>query len=130
MIVTRQGLEATDATRLVIVVAPDSVMRRSLEFALTAEGFLTVSLPTIGSALNSQHAGTAVCTIIDDNAVEDWSSADEMLGRFLVPIVLLLGERERPVTTPSVIAVSKPFLGEPLIAAVNAIVGRQSTGAT
>lgn len=118
------------ATRLVIVVAPDSVMRRSLEFALTAEGFLTASLPTIGSALNSQYAETAVCAIIDDNAIEDWSKLDDTLRRFPGPIVLLLGEGDRPVTLSSVIAVSKPFLGEPLIAAVNAIVARQSTAAT
>ncbi|MEQ1955044.1 hypothetical protein [Mesorhizobium sp. CN2-181] len=107
----------TTAT-LVLVVAPERDFRRSLEFALEAEGFAVETHARTSDAFVSTRAQEADCTVIDDAAIEDWRAAEEQFRRFGRPVILLVG-RIRPVPDlPFTTILTKPFLGTPLIETV------------
>lgn len=106
------------ASTLVLVIAPDKDFRRSLEFALEAEGFAVDPHASISHAFLSSRVEVADCAVVDDTAVEDWQMAKEEFRRFARPVVLLAG-RIRPIPyLPFTTIVTKPFLGNPLIEAV------------
>lgn len=103
---------------LILVVAPERDFRRSLEFALEAEGFAVETHAGTADAFNSPQGVQADCAVVDDAAVEDWRSAEEAFRRFGKPVVLLVG-RIRPVPAlPFTTVLTKPFLGMPLIETV------------
>lgn len=111
------------AAILVLVVAPDSDFRRSLEFALETEGFAVASHGSTLSAFGSPGAMAADCAVVDDAAVSEWRRAGEEFERFGRPVLLLAG-RIRPVPSlPHTTVLTKPFLGNPLIEAVRQSVG-------
>jgi FixJ family two-component response regulator len=111
------------AAALVLVVAPDSDFRHSLEFALEAEGFAVASHDCTDEAFASQRATEASCAVVDDRAIQNWREADTEFRRFGKPVVLLVG-RFRPLPElPLLTVLAKPFLGYPLIEAVRAAVG-------
>lgn len=111
------------AADLVLVVVPDTTFRRSLVFALEAEGFAVRSHAHASQAFSSRSAGQAVCAVVDDDAVEDWRAAAFEFGRFARPIVLLAGPFRDVPALPGVAVVPKPFLGAPLVDAVRLAAG-------
>ena len=123
----RESLEhLVDRSPLVLVVAPDKDFRRSLEFALEAEGFTVDSYGSMAGAFASSRAEEAGCAVVDDTAIGKWPEVEKESRHFGRPVVLLsdrIGTMPRlPLTT----VLSKPFLGNPLIEAVRQIV---TTGA-
>jgi CheY-like chemotaxis protein len=118
------GATSLTAAVLVLVVAPDKDFRRSLEFALEAEGFVVDAHATTSNAFDSQRAHEADCAVVDDAAIDDWRTADQEFRRFRRPVVLLVGKiRPMPDLLFATI-LTKPFLGNPLIEAVrDAVMG-------
>ncbi len=104
---------------IVLVAAPDGAFRRSLQFALESAGFATDGSPHATGAFASKAAGQSVCAVIDDRAIDDWKRAPEQFTRFGKPVVLVTDLIDGRAALPNVTVVIKPFLGEPLIEAVN-----------
>lgn len=106
----------------ILIAAPDTVLRRSLEFALESDGFRVCAHPNASDALASADARQAACAVLDDDAIEDWEQAGEQFRRFAKPVILLVGLFHAAPDLPFVKPVMKPFLGEPLIEAVRSAV--------
>jgi FixJ family two-component response regulator len=108
----------------VLVAAPDTAFRRSLEFALESAGFGTSGHLRVTGAFASEEASQAACAVIDDHAIDNWKLAPDQFRQFAKPVILLTGRFHAAPALPLVTLVIKPFLGEPLIEAVrNAIAG-------
>lgn len=115
----------------VLVAAPDTAFRRSLEFALESAGFETSGHVRLTGAFASDWANRALCAVVDDEAIDNWKLAPDQFRRFAKPVILLTGRFHAVPALPLVTLVIKPFLGEPLIEAVrNAIAGVHSQHAT
>jgi len=109
----------------ILVVAPKPEFRRSIEFALEAEGFGVESHALLASALESPLAEVADCTVIDDHAVNAMNGGWVALSRFKQPIVLL-GNHEQPAgLPPHVTVLLKPLLGRSLIDTVIAVIAQR-----
>ena len=109
------------AAILVLVVAPDKDFRRSLAFALEADGFAVDTHARSSNAFASQRANDAECAVVDDAAIEDWRMAEEEFRRFGKPVFLLV-DKIRPIPDlPFTKILTKPFLGNPLIEAVREV---------
>ena len=106
---------------VVVIVAPHDGFRRSLEFALEAEGFFIESHALLTAALESPLAMSAACAVIDEDAIRDQSGLPEMLDRFGTPVILLVDRLRRLPGTGRVSALTKPLLGNALIDAVRGI---------
>ena len=104
--------------QIILVAAPDAVLRRSLEFALESDGFRVTAHPYAADAFASRSASRAACAVVDDAAVGDWGQAREEFGRFARPVILLVGISRTAPELPQVRPLVKPFLGGPLIEAV------------
>jgi hypothetical protein len=104
---------------MVLVAAPDEAYRRSLQFALESAGFVTDGSPLATGAFASRAAEESVCAVIDDRAIDDWRRASQDFTRFGKPVVLIADLLDGRAAMPNVSVVIKPFLGEPLIEAVN-----------
>lgn len=109
-------------TSMVLVVAPDSGFRRSIEFALGAEGYDVDSQAQLSTAITSPLAPLVCCAVIDEDAIKDWADAWQSLGRFPMPIVLLV-DRPRPEPDGMTILV-KPLLGDALVETVRHVITR------
>jgi hypothetical protein len=117
----RSGEASLTAATLVLVVAPDKDFRRSLEFALEAEGFAVDSHASSAIAFVSPRAHEADCAVVDDAAVQDWRVAGEEFRHFGRPVVLLVGRIRSVPSLPFTTVLTKPFLGNPLIEAVREV---------
>lgn len=109
------------ATTLVVVVAPDKDFRRSLEFALEAEGFAVDAHASISNAFASLRARQAGCVVVDDAAIEDWGLVEGQFRRLARPVILLASKAPPLVDQAFTATLTKPFLGTPLIDAVREV---------
>lgn len=110
----------------VLVVVPDPELRRSVEFALEAEGFWVDSHALLAAALQAATAGQMVCTVVDENAVSGRSGIADRLDPVPRPIVLLVDRlRNVPETTSHIAILTKPLLGRRLVDTVVALVGNE-----
>ncbi|MEZ5782896.1 MAG: hypothetical protein R3D70_15020 [Rhizobiaceae bacterium] len=107
---------------LVLVVAPDSAFRHSLEFALEAEGFRVSAYETIAKAASSKMFPCAACAVVDDKAVVDLRDDVEALQNTGKPLLLLTSESRKLPPLPMARILTKPYLGELLVDAVLASV--------
>ena len=101
----------------ILVIAPDIDLRRSLEFALEAEGYAVAARPQIDVALLSAGARFD-CTVLDHGAVVAPPSA---LIDFCVraqPIVLLSNSAILWLSEWIAVTVEKPTPGGALSAAI------------
>ena len=115
---------ALAVTSMVLVVAPDPGFRRSIEFALEAEGYGVESRAKLSSATTSPAASLACCAVIDENGTEDVADAWKFLWHFPKPIVLLV---DKPWSLPEpdgMKVLVKPLLGDALVEAVRHVVAR------
>jgi hypothetical protein len=102
---------------IILVVAFDPELRRSIEFVLEAEGFTTEAYALLAEAAASPVARRAACTVVDEDAVLD-RPFGEALRQFAGPVVFLTQRlRPRPVR-PGVTVLVKPALGGVLVEAV------------
>ncbi|MBZ9674448.1 DNA-binding response regulator [Mesorhizobium sp. ES1-1] len=107
---------------MVLVIAPNPGFRKSLEFALEAEGYVVDSQAQLAKAVASPLASSIRCAVVDEDAVPDWASGRHALARFPGPIILLV---DRPWTSPEpegVLILVKPLLGNALIRAVDHVI--------
>lgn len=107
---------------LVLVVASDAALRRSIMFLLESERFDTIGHPQATAAFASPHADRAACAVIDEDSIEDWRIAPAEFVRFAKPIILLVGLACRVSDVPLLRHVTKPFLGEPLVKLVRSAI--------
>jgi CheY-like chemotaxis protein len=107
---------------MILVVAPDPELRRSIEFLLEMEGLEVVSLAELPAAL--EYAGVSrTCTIIDEDAISGCLNGWERVADIQPPIVLLV-DRLGPIPERyKAMIVRKPLLGQLLIDAVRAVIG-------
>lgn len=103
---------------VILIAAPDTSFRHSLEFALESDGFRVYAHSYASDALTSVDARRAACAVLDDDAIGDWEQTREQLNSFAKPVILLVGLFHTTPDLPFVKPVMKPFLGEPLIEAV------------
>jgi len=108
---------------MVLVIAPDRDFRRSLEFALEAEGFRVFAHDGIDGLLALPRSGEVACAVVDDTALESRRSAAEEFMRFGKPVLFLSDWKPLPLDLPNTVVLTKPFLGGPLIDAVRSVIG-------
>jgi DNA-binding response OmpR family regulator len=116
------GDTSLTASPLVLVVAPDKDFRRSLEFALEAEGFAVDSYGSMAGAFASSRAEEAGCAVVDDTAIGKWPEVEKEFRHFGRPVVLLSDRIGTMPSLPFTTVLIKPFLGNPLIEAVREVV--------
>ena len=109
----------------VIVVTPDVAFRHSLTFVLESSGVEVLSYDALGPAFGSPQAQHVGCAVVDDDAIHDWQYAQGLFASFRHPVILLIDQYRSPQEVPYARCLAKPFLGEPLLQAVqDAIVGK------
>jgi hypothetical protein len=85
-----------------LIVSPEDDLRRSLQFALQAEGFSVVAVPTAIGMTSSRFADFE-CLVMDEKSVDIGSGEPPDLARAGRPVVLLADHPE---------AVAAPWIGE------------------
>lgn len=111
-----------DAPRL-LIIAPDDDLRRSLTFALEAEGYAVTALAEAGSDV-AVGTGHYACTIVDQAALAATESAARAFCAAAQPVVLLANSPVSWLPWEGVRVVEKPMLGESLSQAVQGAVNR------
>lgn len=109
-------------TSMILVVVPDAGFRRSIEFALEAEGYGVESRAQLSTATTSPAASLICCAVIDEDAAEDGADAWKFLWHFAKPIVLLV---DRPWSLPEpegMKVLVKPLIGNALVETVRQLV--------
>jgi DNA-binding NtrC family response regulator len=103
----------------ILVIAPEADLRRSLEFALEAEGYLVDSQSSI-DATETGPAGPYDCTVLDERAVT--LAASDILAFCMRagPVVLLSNFPIAWLSGKIAGRVEKPTLGRELSVAVMA----------
>ena len=109
-----------DTGSVILVAAPNAALRRSIVFVLASERMVTEAHGDAASLFASARAAHAVCAVVDDEAIDDWRQAHTLFACFARPVILLVGIAEKVPDAPQLTQLVKPFLGEPLIAAVRA----------
>ncbi len=110
----------------VIVVTPDAAFRHSLTFVLESGGVAVLAYGALDPAFGSPQARHAGCAVVDDEAVHDWRYAQELFRSFERPVVLLMDQYRAPRDVRYARCLAKPFLGEPLLQAVQAAIAGES----
>jgi hypothetical protein len=106
----------------ILVVAPNEHLRRSIAFALEAEGFGVVSHPLLAGALASSPMMSHACIVVDEEAVAYPPSAWEELSRLSGPIVLLVDKLRTGPESAGMAVLHKPLLGRTLTETVFGVV--------
>lgn len=110
----------------ILVIAPDTPLRHSLAFALTAEHLEVVWRASIGALVTPGDFG---CTILDHHGLgSDIARARRFLKAFR-PVILLANQAHElsPLAFRTLV---KPGLGAPLIQAVRDALGSKREGTT
>lgn len=110
----------------VIVVTPDAAFRHSLTFVLQSGGVAVLSYGALGPAFGSPQAHHVGCAVVDDEAIHDWQYAQELFTSFRHPVILLIDQYRSPQEVPYARCLAKPFLGEPLLQAVQDAIADES----
>jgi len=101
----------------ILLVVPDTDLRKSLEFALRAEGYEVTWSAGIGAA---ETPSAFACTVLDHDAI----GADLAEGRAFCeafwPVILLSNASVHPLASSAFASVLKPQLGPALINATRA----------
>ncbi len=103
---------------MVLVIAQDETVRRSLEFVIEAEGIVVDSYTHLASAMASPHLTEADCTVIDEDAIRHQKSASNDVRCLPQPVILLVERPERHSELLGLVPVhilSKPLAGDVLI---------------
>lgn len=107
----------------VLIVAPDPDMRRSLQFALEADGHAVSSYPRIAD--RAAFGGPFDCTVLDGHATR---GAEDVAGfcREFEPVILLVSRIEESLSQWVFETLYKPMLGPALTLAVRRAVDLRS----
>lgn len=107
----------------VLVVVPDPELRRSVEFALEAEGYRVDSHALLAAALQSSGMTRMACAVVDENAVAGRNGIGNRLEPIVRPVILLVDHLRSVPETPRIMTLTKPLLGRRLVDTVVALVG-------
>lgn len=118
---SRESIHLT-AVSFVLVVAPDHVFRRSLEFVLEAEGFAVDSHALLSAAIVSPLAKIAACAVVDEDAIKNQASGRDALGGLAKPVVLLVDRLPPFPYAARTRVLVKPMLGNALIETVQNLI--------
>ncbi len=113
-----------DAKLTVLVVAPDQAIRRSLSFALEAEGYRVDASPGLHSGALPPTGRETACAIVDEDALTDRKNPVPELSGLYLPVILLVEQRRHLPALPRLSIIEKPPLGRDLLDAVAAASGR------
>lgn len=113
----------------VLVVVPDPELRRSVEFALEAEGYGVVSHALLASALDAVGAAVAACVIVDENAIANRNGAGSGLEGIAGAVILLVDRLRTVPDATGIRVLTKPLLGRRLVETVAEIMADGGTGA-
>lgn len=102
----------------VVVVASDAAFRHSLVFVLESGGFRVLPYGTLDAALASLRNHGVECAVVDEEAISDREYARNLFRAFARPIILLVDCSRASPEAGMVRYLTKPFLGEPLLRAV------------
>lgn len=108
----------------ILVVAPNDQLRRSIEFALEAEGFGVVSHALLPAANGSLGRGHYACLVVDEEAVTPSAPTWEKLASFAGPVVLLVDKLRAGPEGKAMTLLHKPLLGRSLTETVTGAVAR------
>jgi hypothetical protein len=103
---------------IALLVAPDDMVRRSLEFVIQAEGIIVDSHAFLASAIESPFLKKADCAVVDEDAVRAQKNDLDSLRKLPWPIILLTERPEQHRTISGTVPVhvlAKPLLGAILI---------------
>lgn len=112
----------------ILIVASDQAMRRSLTFALQAEGYAVDAKPQLDAESCSLKLDGKACAIVDLDALGDQRNPTAELAQLNRPVILLVERMRRPPVLPGLRIVEKPPLGRDLLDAVAAVL--ESAGST
>lgn len=113
------------ATAKVIVVTPDVAFRRSLVFVLESSGFRVLAYGSLDAAFTLTQGHYVGGAVVDEESIHDWQHAQTLFKSFAHPIILLVDHFRISPNVSFVRCLAKPFLGEPLLQAVQeAIAGK------
>jgi DNA-binding response OmpR family regulator len=107
-------------SRIVLVAAPGAELRRSIVFALEADGYVAEAHASLNAAMAAPSAANCVCFIVDENALDGQTRRAATLKRLGIPVILLV---DRIRTIPRVAGMkvlTKPMLGQSLLETVRA----------
>lgn len=117
---------------MILVVAPDHGLRRSLVFVLEADGFDVKAHVSLDEALATQLDQAVACAIVDEDATHALPAGLQSLRRLGWPVVLLAAAPAIASEAMGLTILPKPFLGVSLIKAVGRAIasGRPESGPT
>jgi hypothetical protein len=107
----------------VVVVAPNAALRHSIVFVLESGGFRVFPCALVETAFSSSQMELAACMVVDEEAIVDWRGARADFAGLAKPVILLVSSLSRAPDAPFATCLLKPFLGEPLLHAVQNVIG-------
>ena len=107
--------------KTIIVVAPESAFRRSLEFALEVEGFSVESHALLAEAEQSPAAVVALCAIVDECVLKSRTGPPRSLERITRPVILLANELSATAARKGLTVLTKPLRGSDLADALHGL---------
>lgn len=110
-------------SRTVLVAAPGAELRRSIVFALEADGYTAEPHDTLAAALAQPTAASALCLIVDENALDGHTHRAAALKRLGIPVILLVDRIRKIPRVGGMKVLAKPLLGPSLLETVRALAG-------
>ena len=107
-----------------LLIAPESDLRHSLEFALRAEGHDVSWRASLGARDLSAHFD---CTVLDHHAVGNNLQEGMSFCHAFSPVILLANAHDHPLAASAFATVQKPLLGPALIDAIDHAVAAAGT---
>lgn len=107
--------------KTVILIAPESPFRRSLEFALEVEGFSVESHALLSEAEQSPAAVDALCAIVDESVLKRRTGLPPSLDGITRPVILLANGVSATVATRGLTVLTKPLQGNDLANALHGL---------
>lgn len=107
----------------ILLIAPDSALRRSLEFALGAEGHSVTSRASIAARERPDYD----CTVLDQHAIGNDTVSAARFCDIFAPVILLTNNISHPLAGNAFRTLLKPSLGAALIGAIDEALKRTVT---
>ena len=114
-------------SRTVLVAAPGAELRRSIAFALEADGFTAEAHPSLAAALALPEAASSICLIVDENALDGQGNRAATLKRLGIPVILLVDRIRKIPRVVGMKVLTKPLLGASLLETVRTLAGDAAT---
>jgi FixJ family two-component response regulator len=104
------------------VVVPDSELRRSIAFALEAEGYAIEQHVQLADAIGASTRPGVVCTVVDENALAGRSAQGLIPQGAHSPLVLLVDKMRTTAASSGLKVLTKPLLGHLLVETIDELV--------